>query len=754
MKKLLLGLLLFTSTVFGDSTPFIEFKGGIDVITPDKQSETFSTFDGIKNVRTDDLSQIIKCRGTVKDNTTALTGSLGGRSAYVYNQADGDSYKIVESSNSVFYSKGDTNYTAIITTISSSYVHDYTTINDNLYGTNGYDSVWYWDGSNLYESTNTPKGKYIEAWRQRNWVAGVSGNASRLYYSTALDPESYPALNFIDIATNDGDYITGLLVSGNDMYVTKTRKTYKIVEYESGAFTYVQISNEIGCLYNSTMVNFQNYPTWLSDRGIEQYTNKFNLLSYPIDNFVKDLRQLTADSSLVTLTTAEDWGEGSGVNIDTTTTSGSVEIENYNHATGESESGSNIGTNTPGVYYRQAFNVPYEIIVSTVEIYAAVSGTAYYDTDAFAIVTSTDGVLATELVGGNVGTLTTSVDFTSYNITLSSGTTYYFRISDNAHFSNARNTFRTTSTNTNTTSYVTLDWVPVDGRYLFYELNGCKPSASYTSAISTATSWGSWGNFQVTESEPSGSTITHYVKTSTATDNFSTKSLITVTNGNPISSTEGPYIQYFASFTRTTSTAEPQIDDVTFNYYGTSIYVPQVISYDNCLYVAVSTNTDTQRNNMVLVYQKDQSWTKYTLDVAGWMFFRGNLWYVSALDSGQVYQAEVDDTYTFDGSSYESMWTSKYVWANPYQRMFYKDLFLVGENNDSSEVSLGYRYDGADSDFTYHDISLDDDYQVTKKLALPILNSRSVQFRIKNDDAYVFKVNRLYLTYGNAGILE
>src|SRR3972149_780674 len=95
MKKIVFILLFITGYAFAGELPITTFKGGVDVVAQDKQNEEYAPFDSILNIRTDEKAQLTTALGTQKDNATSL-GSYPVRSGYVYKQADGDEYKIIE----------------------------------------------------------------------------------------------------------------------------------------------------------------------------------------------------------------------------------------------------------------------------------------------------------------------------------------------------------------------------------------------------------------------------------------------------------------------------------------------------------------------------------------------------------------------------------------------------------------------------------------------------------------------------------
>lgn len=86
---------------------------------------------------------------------------------------------------------------------------------------------------------DAPKGKYLTVWRNRLWVAGVSANPNRVYWSNIGDPTAWNTNNFVDILDPRGDQITSIHASPNigtdadgadGVLVYKTHSTHRIVD--------------------------------------------------------------------------------------------------------------------------------------------------------------------------------------------------------------------------------------------------------------------------------------------------------------------------------------------------------------------------------------------------------------------------------------------------------------------------------------------------------------------------------------------
>jgi len=66
-----------------------------------------------------------------------------------------------------------------------------------------------------------PKCKYMVEYRGRVYAAGELANPMRLYYSDALEPETWKSTNFVDIGDGDGFPISGITAYGNSIVIHK-----------------------------------------------------------------------------------------------------------------------------------------------------------------------------------------------------------------------------------------------------------------------------------------------------------------------------------------------------------------------------------------------------------------------------------------------------------------------------------------------------------------------------------------------------
>jgi len=105
----------------------------------------------------------------------------------------------------------------------------------------------------------------------------ICGHPNRIYISEPLEPESWPAVNFLDVDPGDGDRIMGAVANFNRVLVMKRRKTYVLawsVQPVTEIFVPTLISSDIGCIAPRSVAQVASGSVWLSDRGLALYDGR------------------------------------------------------------------------------------------------------------------------------------------------------------------------------------------------------------------------------------------------------------------------------------------------------------------------------------------------------------------------------------------------------------------------------------------------------------------------------------------------
>lgn len=171
------------------------------------------------------------------------------------------------SDGSLRYSTDLINWTNIATGLSTTAPFSYENFNGAVYMTNGVDDYRKWNGTTQTTFGAIPKGKYLRLWQDTMYMAGVSGELTKLYQSAPGDAESYP--DFVQLAKDDGDEITGLTTDGLFLIAAKRHKVW--VVYDASILANRLIDHEKGCESHFSMINHENNVYWLSRKGIVRW---------------------------------------------------------------------------------------------------------------------------------------------------------------------------------------------------------------------------------------------------------------------------------------------------------------------------------------------------------------------------------------------------------------------------------------------------------------------------------------------------
>lgn len=311
--------------------PIYDFTGGLYTNDqPDRLDLRYSP--DLLNVWLDRDTGIVKRFGYLHYLYSALPEGQPIRKMFEFRKNNGNKYIIFESSGTIYSSPGTGGTNVIVSGQDMTATDSYTTALDSLLRDNGITSG-YWDASTytpytVTNSTSMVYGKYSVYYKDHWFKAGVTNYPSVLYWSVVNVPGDFGSYGSGSkfVGKDDGDVITALCPLADRLLIFKKYSVYALTGSDPTTWLIRPINIGIGCLYGSSIAMYKGiYPMWLSHRGIELYDGtQFNLVSLPIDNYMRSLRQLNVGLNSIIYDTAADWGHGTGINIDTTTIEGSV----------------------------------------------------------------------------------------------------------------------------------------------------------------------------------------------------------------------------------------------------------------------------------------------------------------------------------------------------------------------------------------------------------------------------------------------
>lgn len=316
-------------------TTITDFRGGLQT-TQDPSVICDGCAQDIQNV---DVwtGRAQKRRGSIKQNSTALTGDQPVRFLHEFPDSSNNIWLLQISSNSFWGSKNGG-----VTQQLLSSTHGITSSSD-FSATNGFNKSWLtdgttnwisFDGTTVASSTAPPKGKLNAFYKNRLFTAGVSGSLSTLYGSRLNDSLDWTDDNLEDddaieenIRNNDGYPIRVLFPFKNDLIVFKDFSIDRFTINPDGlTYTVTPVSNIIGCIHPKGVHIVENRLRFLGPDGFYEFDGvALRKLSEGIEPTVKDINQLVLGEKEWSITTQADWGNGTlEYNLSSTTTSGDL----------------------------------------------------------------------------------------------------------------------------------------------------------------------------------------------------------------------------------------------------------------------------------------------------------------------------------------------------------------------------------------------------------------------------------------------
>lgn len=204
------------------------------MVETDSPDTLNTVYDAIKSVGTR--------KGYTKLLTTKLPSFIGGM--YSYYKSDGTK-KLVYASNTNLYTYNNAGGSTVVsgtpTNFTANKQWDFDEYMDSTYGGNGTDPLIAYNGSNYSIVNSAISPQFIKIHKNRIYCANA--NSSILYFSDAGNPNSFPANNFIQINTNDGQNITGIDELLDNLVITKDDSVWILTGDPLGAGNLTTIGN-------------------------------------------------------------------------------------------------------------------------------------------------------------------------------------------------------------------------------------------------------------------------------------------------------------------------------------------------------------------------------------------------------------------------------------------------------------------------------------------------------------------------------
>lgn len=190
----------------------------------------------------DSIGSAVLRKGTTTLGS-ALPAQINGLYHYIDTVNSTPRSTLLAIAGTAAYYLNGTTFTSIRTGLTTGSKARFTTFLDQVFMVNGTEATTVWDGNTAGgfvttgNAASAPIGKYIENFRSRIWIAGNPSKPDRVYYTSIPSSVATPVVTWntsdttgqwIDISPSDGDVITALRRSRNNMLVFKQNRLYRV----------------------------------------------------------------------------------------------------------------------------------------------------------------------------------------------------------------------------------------------------------------------------------------------------------------------------------------------------------------------------------------------------------------------------------------------------------------------------------------------------------------------------------------------
>lgn len=157
-------------------------------------------------------------------------------------------------------------------TLSTTAQVDIVVANNNVYFFDGTNTPVKYNGTTGSTVAAIPVGSFAKWFHNMLFVAGISTLPNRARISALGDPEDFTGgiTATLDINPNDGDYITGLGILKDELFIFKTQRVWSITGFGTAALTLSNLNERLtgfGTLSHRSIVNTGNDLLYLGFLG-------------------------------------------------------------------------------------------------------------------------------------------------------------------------------------------------------------------------------------------------------------------------------------------------------------------------------------------------------------------------------------------------------------------------------------------------------------------------------------------------------
>lgn len=252
----------------------------------------------LQNVRLREKGTVSKRGGTAKKNATGLTGGvLAMHSLY---RKDGTKYLLYVIGTVLYKFNTSTGANEVVKTgLTAGKRMRFVTYRDKVYCTNGADAMFTYDGTSVVNVGGSPPTSPLIAAYKNHLFAVDPTTPNRARFSDLDNPDSWPALNFIDINSDDGDKLTAYEDGFRGrLLLFKERSIWQIYGDSVSNFTLDGPRSNYGAVNQEVVKIIGDLILFLSREGVVAYDGAGSVLaSEKIDPDIKTINQTAIDQA-------------------------------------------------------------------------------------------------------------------------------------------------------------------------------------------------------------------------------------------------------------------------------------------------------------------------------------------------------------------------------------------------------------------------------------------------------------------------
>lgn len=705
----------------------------------------------------------VKKRSGYDQFRTIGLSTHGVRGGHYFRDVDGNDTLIYCNEMDCFESVNSAAFSSFLTTDTVGSYYDWTDANGSAWrANNSRNEICSYSGSALTYYPALPKGDQIEFMPNRGAISGTAANPNRINYSEEADFTNYTAGNndtdpWADDIGLPGSVVTAMKYALGRLFVwTRTSVLYGFGTNQFD-WEYKDLSTTIGTTQPNSVVYDQGIVYWQGQDSHFYATDgeEIRWISRKLD--VSNIVNLSGSAKIWTQTTESDWEDGTlGTDISANASSGDIRFSTSGvqfDVFGDSDYTANPAWTLFDVANATASAINSKLQITdqgdpnSAGIYASITNSTgawsfvFLSTDSgssdfyFYLSSATSSDADTRSDKSYVFRFNEISDGT-FTITIyENGTSLATTSAASSIFDSANHTIKIernssglftvfidgtsvlTATDTTTPNLTYLGFVqPDSGPTAAYGTANVDDiyfqwhSSSFTSqSNNVGSSISSWGVFTANHALNDG-TIAYaiYGDTDSSTNvnnGASFTSSQTITSGEIPSIAVAAYVVVGATFTRTSSTQTPTVNDFSLEWFdGTTRRHFGSVDKDHRIQWSVIEGTATVPNKTYIYDTRFDTWLKYDIPFDAAVTV-GDTLYFGGVSTGVVYQYPSGNT--DDGSAITAYWKSKdFTSGNIFSEKVYKSISIVPKRQTGSNLDIDYTVNTS-STSTYN-ISLTD----------------------------------------------